>query len=57
MLRRACYVDVRGEFVSSLTMKLLGLFAGLGCSAAIGDLDLERVRTKVPRVKCSILRT
>jgi hypothetical protein len=30
-------------------MKLLGLFAGLGCSAAIGDL--ERVRTKVPRAE------
>jgi hypothetical protein len=28
-------------------MKLLGLFAGLSCTVAIGDL--ERVRTKVPR--------
>jgi hypothetical protein len=30
-------------------MKLLGLFAGLGCGSALGDL--ERVRTKVPRAE------
>jgi hypothetical protein len=30
-------------------MKLFGLFAGLGCGVAIGDL--ERVRTKVPRAE------
>jgi hypothetical protein len=30
-------------------MKLLGLFAGLGCGVAIGDL--ERVRSKVPRAE------